>query len=60
MKNNDNKKHLMEQKKLDKFVSEVKDGKYGNVERSSIVYSRLSQTTEVIESAEPVWYYGLD
>lgn len=41
-----------------KFLKKTKDGKYGEVEKSSLKFSRVRETSEVLTDRE-LYYYSL-
>lgn len=41
------------------FLRRTKEGKYAPIEESSLPYSRISEESEMVESSEEEYYYGI-
>jgi hypothetical protein len=55
----ESKKSDDKEKKLLSFLARTKEGKYAPIDDDSLIYSRIVEETEVIESEEDEFYYNI-
>ncbi len=48
-----------EEKLLLSFLKRTRDGKYAQIDKSSIPYSRIIEERETVESLEEEFYYSI-
>ena len=55
----ESKKSDDKEKKLLSFLARTKEGKYAPIDENSLIYSRIVEETEIVESVEDEFYYNV-